>query len=65
VVVVVVVEVVVRGVARVKFAGKGSTRNPRDTAFWTRSSRLQAKAEALGSVGYKSRVEVDERRRSR
>ena len=40
-----------------KFAGKGSTRNPRDTAFWTRSSRLQAKAEALGSVGYTSRVE--------
>ena len=25
-----------------------------------RSSRLQAKAEALGSIGYKSRVEVDD-----
>jgi hypothetical protein len=31
-----------------------------EKAFWTRSSRLQAKAEALGSIGYKSRVEVDE-----
>ena len=29
-------------------------------AFWTRSSRLQAKSEALGSIGYKSRVEVDD-----
>jgi hypothetical protein len=29
-------------------------------SFWTRSSRLQAKAEALGSIGYKSRVEVDD-----
>ena len=25
-----------------------------------RSSRLQAEAEALGSIGYKSRVEVDD-----
>jgi hypothetical protein len=40
-----------------KFAGKVSIRNPSETAFWTRSSRLQAKAEALGSVGYTSRVE--------
>ena len=31
-----------------------------EKAFWTRSSRLQAKAEALGSIGYKSRVEVDD-----
>ena len=31
-----------------------------EKAFWTRSSRLQAKSEALGSIGYKSRVEVDD-----
>ena len=31
-----------------------------EKAFWTRSSRLQPKAEALGSIGYKSRVEVDD-----
>ena len=31
-----------------------------EKAFWTRSSRLQAKAEALGSIGYKSRVDVDD-----
>ena len=31
-----------------------------ETAFWTRSSRLLAKAEALGSTDYKSTVEVDD-----
>jgi hypothetical protein len=31
-----------------------------EKAFWTRSSRLQPKAEALGSIGYKSRAEVDD-----
>jgi hypothetical protein len=31
-----------------------------EKAFWMRSSRLQAKAEALGSIGYKSRVEADD-----
>lgn len=30
-------------------------------AFWTRSSPLQAKAEALGSTDYKSTVDVDDR----
>ena len=32
-------------------------------AFWTRSSRLLAKAEALGSTDYKSTVDVDDRSR--
>ena len=32
-----------------------------EKAFWTRSSRLLAKAEALGSIHYKFRVDVDER----
>ena len=32
-----------------------------EQAFWTRSSRLQSKTEALGTVGYKLRVDVDER----
>ena len=31
-----------------------------EKAFWTRSSRLLAKAEALGSIGYKSTVDVDD-----
>ena len=31
-----------------------------EKALWTRSSRLQAKAEALGSVGYKATVAVDD-----
>jgi len=31
-----------------------------ERALWTRSSRLQAKAEALGSVGYKATVAVDD-----
>ena len=31
-----------------------------EKAFWMRSSRLQAKAEAHGSIGYKSRVEADD-----
>jgi hypothetical protein len=31
-----------------------------EKAFWTRSSRLQAKAEALGSTDYKSTVDVDD-----
>ena len=32
-----------------------------EKAFWTRSSRLLAKAEALGSTDYKSTVDVDDR----
>ena len=32
-----------------------------EKAFWTRSLRLQAKAEALGSTDYKSTVDVDDR----
>ena len=31
-----------------------------EKAFWTRSLRLLAKAEALGSIGYKSTVDVDD-----
>ena len=31
-----------------------------ETAFWTRSSRLHAKTEALGSIQHKSRVDVDD-----
>ena len=31
-----------------------------EKAFWTRSSRLLTKAEALGSIGYKSTVDVDD-----
>ena len=31
---------------------------PREQAFWTRSSRLQSKTEALGTVGYKLVVDV-------
>ena len=30
-------------------------------SFWTRSSRLLAKTEALGSIHYKLRVDADER----
>ena len=32
-----------------------------EKAFWTRSSCLRAKTEALGSIHYKLRVDVDER----
>ena len=31
-----------------------------ETAFWTRSFRLHAKTEALGSIQHKSRVDVDD-----
>ena len=31
-----------------------------EKAFWTRSSRLLAKAEALGSIGYKLTFNVDD-----
>ena len=32
----------------------------RKLALWTRSSRLQAKTDALGSIDYKSTVAVDD-----
>eukprot|EP00964_Phaeocystis_antarctica_P008031 scaffold4320_cov32-Phaeocystis_antarctica.AAC.1 len=31
-----------------------------EKAFWTRSSRVLAEAETLGSIGYNLRVEVDD-----